>query len=52
MFARGQEKKNAINTFEIGRQYNVFSQEFDKEDKCLWTLILRKGNLYHGYFLY
>ena len=36
----GQAKKYGITTFEPGRHYNVMSQEFEKNDKCDWILIL------------
>jgi hypothetical protein len=39
----GQAKKYAVNTFVPGRQYNVFSQEFNKNDKCEWILVLPDG---------
>ncbi len=43
VYNKGQAKKNAITTFESGRQYNVFKQIFRKDDYCEWTLIMPDG---------
>jgi hypothetical protein len=43
LYNKGQSKKNVISDFAPGRQYNVFSQEFTKDDKCEWILTLPDG---------
>lgn len=45
LYNNGQAKKKAVNNFEVGRQFNVFSQEFKKGDKCEWELILPNGTI-------
>jgi len=43
IFNKGQSKKYAINSFESGRNYNVFSQEFAADDRCVWRTVLPNG---------
>ena len=43
VYNKGQAKKYVINTFAEGRQYNVFSQEFDIDDRCIWRTVLPNG---------
>lgn len=45
VYNKGQAKKNAISTFEIGRQYNVFKEIFRHDDYCEWTVTLPNGKV-------
>ena len=43
IYNKGQSKKYAVNSFESGRKYNVFSQEFAVDDRCIWRMVLPNG---------
>jgi hypothetical protein len=41
--AVGTSKSNAVSTFKPGRQYSVFTKEFNEKEVVIWTLILPNG---------
>jgi hypothetical protein len=43
--AVGPQKSNGTNSFKPGRQYNVFSKEFDAREVVIWTVTLPNGKV-------